>query len=106
MSFFPLATPLAALGYTEQPVRLRHLAHWLEDRFIRQLTTEARGSLRAEEPAALASYLEELGASDELLAAAATGAASDETRVCAWLVSLALHYEYADKRDEYEAAAL
>ena len=98
-----LATPLAALGYEERPLRLAHLAHWLEDRYIRQLTTETRGPLRAEQPEALHSYLEELGASEELLAAARTGDA--DIRVCAWLTSLALHYEYGDKREAYEQAA-
>lgn len=98
-----LAAPLAALNYTETPpLRLSHLAHWLEDRHVRQLSTEARGPLRAEEPGALRSYLEELGASDELLAAADSG---DDDRVSVWLVTLALHYEYGDKRDEHEKTA-
>ena len=41
-----LTTPLAALNYTEPaPPRLAHLAPWLEDRYIRQLTTDARAPI-------------------------------------------------------------
>ena len=99
-----LTTSLAALKYAEpQPLRLAHLAHWLEDRYIRQLSTEARGTLRAEQPAALRSYLEELGASADLLSALDAGGADE--RVGAWLLSLALHYEYGDKKDAHEKAA-
>lgn len=98
-----LANPLAALGYEERPLRLAHLAPWLEDRHIRQLTTDARGPLRAEQPDALKAYLEELGASEELLEIASAGDA--DCRVCSWLVSLALHYEYGDKQSEHEKAA-
>ena len=47
-----LATPLAALNYDAAP-RLPHIAHWLEDRYIRQLATDARGPLRQEQPQAL-----------------------------------------------------
>jgi RLL motif-containing protein 1 len=92
----PLELQLSALGYAEPPPLLvAHLAPWLEDRFIRQLSTDDRLPLREGQPGALHAYLQELGAPDLL-----TG---DDRRACAWLVSLALHYEYGDKRDEHEA---
>jgi hypothetical protein len=95
---------LAALSYPNPGVPVFHeLVSWLEDRYIRQLTIEQRGPLRAGAPGALHEYLEELGASKELVAASDAG---DTNRVSSWLVNIALQYEYGDNRDRHEAAAV
>ena len=99
-----LIAPLTALNFpSDTPLRLPHLCHWLEDRHIRQLATEDRGPLRAEQPEALRSYLLELNASDELIEVASAGDAN--FRVCTWLCSLALHYAYGDNKDAIETKA-
>ena len=66
------------------------LIAWLEDRHIRQLKVEDRGPLRAGDAAALAAYLEELGAPD----VRAVGPIA-----CSFLLMVALGYEFADKRE-------
>ena len=88
----------AALGTPAGPT----LIAYLEDRYIRQLTPEARAGLRGNESGALHAYLEELGASEELLAASDAGHSG---RVESWLLNLALHYEYGDNQAKYEEAA-
>jgi RLL motif-containing protein 1 len=79
------------------------LVAYLEDRFIRQLDEAARAPLRQQEPGALREYLTELGASTELLAECE--AHGESARVRSWLINVALHFEYADKQEEHEAAA-
>ena len=63
-SYASLQRRLAALSYpsADSPVSFTELVAWLEDRYIRQLTIEQRGPLRAGEQSALRAYLEELGA--------------------------------------------
>ena len=67
------------------------LTAWLEDRHIRQLKVEDRGPLRAGDAAALAAYLEELGAPADVRAAGPVA--------CSFLLVVALGYEFADKRE-------
>lgn len=80
------------------------LVAYLEDRFIRQLDEAARPPLRQQAHGTLRDYLIELGASSELLAACDSEGASS-MRVRAWLVNTALHFDYSDHREQYEAAA-
>ena len=67
------------------------LIAWLEDRHIRQLKVEDRSPLRAGDAAALAAYLEELGAPADVRAVGPIA--------CSFLLMVALGYEFADKRE-------